>query len=115
LDREDAYGSPRADLVEVENSCETLNAHELVVNLLRHSWGNLGMVGFNRIRCIVVAVPASENSCTTRGALARDVLPWADPYVAQLIKNLQKEIREERRLQSQVRHYRASGAEATAA
>ena len=40
---------------------------------------------------------------------------WADPYVAQLIKNLQNEVREERRLTSRVRHYRASGSEQTAA
>jgi hypothetical protein len=37
----------------------------------------------------------------------------ADPYVAQRIKKLQDEVRQERR--SRVRHYRATGAEATAA
>lgn len=41
--------------------------------------------------------------------MARDLLPWADPYVAQLIKNLQDEVRHERRLQSHVRHYRPMG------
>jgi hypothetical protein len=35
--------------------------------------------------------------------LARDILPGADPYVAQLIRKLQDEVREERRLQSLVR------------
>jgi hypothetical protein len=35
--------------------------------------------------------------------LARDVLPWADPYVAQLIKKLQDEVRFERRLRSVLR------------
>jgi hypothetical protein len=43
---------------------------------------------------------------TSRGALARDILPGADPYVAQLIRKLQDEVRAERRLQSLVRHYR---------
>jgi hypothetical protein len=31
-------------------------------------------------------------------------LPGADPYVAQLIRKLQDEVREERRMQSLVRH-----------
>ncbi len=64
------------------------------------------MVARNRIRCTVVAVPASSQTGMTRGALARDVLPWADPYVAQLIKNLQDEVRSERRMRSLVRRYR---------
>jgi len=59
------------------------------------------MVARNRIRSTVVRVPASP--CISRGALARDVLPWADPYVAQLIKNLQDEVRFERRLRSVMR------------
>lgn len=71
------------------------------------------MVAFNRIRCTVVAV--SEHPCLSRGALAREVLPWADPYVAQLIKKLQDEVRMERRQESRVRHQRLDGAEATAA
>ncbi len=73
------------------------------------------MVAFNRFRCTVVKVSEFENRCMSRGALAREVLPWADPYVAQLIKKLQNEVREERRLQSRVRHYRASDSEVTAA
>ncbi|HEX5472078.1 MAG TPA: hypothetical protein VFW73_09335 [Lacipirellulaceae bacterium] len=73
------------------------------------------MVAFNRIRCTVVAVSQPENSILSRGALAREVLPWADPYVAQLIKKLQHEVREERRRQSRVRHHRLSRSEATAA
>jgi len=63
------------------------------------------MVAFNRVHCTVVAVPISEFA-VSRGALTREVLPWADPYVAQLIKNLQDEVRQERRSQSTVRHYR---------
>jgi hypothetical protein len=73
------------------------------------------MVAFNRIRCTVVAVSQHDNACLSRGAMAREVLPWADPYVAQLIEKLQNEVREERRLQSLVRHYRASGSEISAA
>jgi hypothetical protein len=73
------------------------------------------MVAFNRVRCTVVAVSELDGRILSRGALARDVLPWADPYVAQLIKKLQHEVREERRLQSRVRHHRVSGSEATAA
>ncbi|MEX2317704.1 MAG: hypothetical protein WD669_11170 [Pirellulales bacterium] len=64
------------------------------------------MVARNRIRCLVVAVPTSTDRFTSRGVLARDVLPWADPYVAGLIKKLQDEVRRERRFQSLVRHYR---------
>jgi hypothetical protein len=52
---------------------------------------------------MVVAVPAASNRFAPRGALARDVLPWADPYVAGLIKKLQDEVRRERRAQSLVR------------
>ena len=73
------------------------------------------MVAFNRVRCTVVVVSQSDNACLSCGALAREVLPWADPYVAQLIKNLQNEVREERRLKSRVKHYRANGSETSEA
>jgi hypothetical protein len=63
------------------------------------------VVARNRIRCTVVAVAVSGDRWAARGALARDILPEADPYVAQLIRKLQDEVREERRLQSRVRHY----------
>ena len=55
------------------------------------------------IRCTVVAVAVSDELRMSRGALARDILPGADPYVAQLIRKLQDEVREERRLQALVR------------
>lgn len=61
------------------------------------------MVARNRIRCAMVAVPATTEFGISRGALARDVLPWADPYVAQLIKRLQDEVRRERQMQSLLR------------
>lgn len=63
------------------------------------------MVASNRIRCTVVAVEVSSNRFASR-KVVRDVLPWADPYVAQLIRNLQDEVREERRMAAMVRHYR---------
>jgi hypothetical protein len=72
------------------------------------------MVAFNRVRCTVVKVSQLDNACLSRGAVAREVLPWADPYIAQLIKNLQDEVREERKIRSRIRHYRASGSEVTA-
>jgi len=62
------------------------------------------MVASNRIRCTVVAVPVSSEGLSTR-RVAQDLLPWADPYVAQLIRNLQDEVRQERQMQSRVRHY----------
>ena len=42
------------------------------------------MVAFNRVRCTVIAVSQLDNACLSRGAIAREVLPWADPYIAQL-------------------------------
>jgi hypothetical protein len=60
---------------------------------------------------MVVSVPATSDRFGTQGALARDVLPWADPYVAGLIKKLQDEVRRERRFQSLVRHTRSAPAD----
>jgi hypothetical protein len=61
------------------------------------------MIARNRVRCTVVAVPVSTEFGVSRGAIARDLLPWADPYVAQLIKKLQDEVRWERRMQAVLR------------
>jgi len=64
------------------------------------------MVAINRkrIHCVVVAVPVEVGLLAQRGALAHDLVPGADPYVAQLIQRLQDEVREERRReQSQAR------------
>jgi hypothetical protein len=61
------------------------------------------MVARNRVRCAVVSVGVSSSLGVSRGALARDVVPWADPYVAQLIRKLQEEVRYERRMQSLLR------------
>jgi hypothetical protein len=56
------------------------------------------MVAINqkRVRCIVVRVPVEADLFAERGALAHDMLPEADPYVARLIQNLQIEVRRER-------------------
>jgi hypothetical protein len=73
------------------------------------------MVAFNRVRCSVVAMKIQENESLSRGALAREVLPWADPYVAQLIKNLQDEVRAERRQAARFRRYRPVAIEVSVA
>ena len=62
------------------------------------------VVNRKRIRCVVIAVPDEADAWTTRGALARHLVPDADPYVAQLIKRLQDEVRDERRARPRVRH-----------
>jgi hypothetical protein len=73
------------------------------------------MVAFNRVRCTVLAVSEFQRCGLSRGAIVRDVLPWADPYVAQLIKKLQDEVRMERRQQSRVPYNRMRGTEVSAA
>jgi hypothetical protein len=64
----------------------------------------------NRIRCAVVAVPAVNNRISGRGALARDLVPWADPYVMQLIRKLQDEVRQEREERVRLRRQRLMAA-----
>ncbi|HCK41111.1 MAG TPA: hypothetical protein DHW22_05715 [Planctomycetaceae bacterium] len=53
-----------------------------------------------RIFCTVVRVPATENtSMSTHQRFSTkpsDLIPWADPYIAQLVTKLQKEVRNER-------------------
>ena len=75
------------------------------------------MVSFNRVRCTVLAISELQKSGMSRGAIVRDVLPWADPYVAQLIKKLQDEVRAERQVESKSRlgNYRWTGSEVSAA
>ena len=73
------------------------------------------MVAFNRVRCTVLAVSELQKGGMSRGAIAREVLPWADPYIAQLIKNLQDEVRVERRQQSRLQNYRSTGLKVSAA
>lgn len=52
-----------------------------------------------RIHCVVVSVPVEADLFTARGALAHEMVPGADPYVAQLIRRLQDEVRHERRME----------------
>lgn len=53
-----------------------------------------------KVFCTVVRVPVADN--TTMRTQQRfstrpsDLIPWADPYIAKLVKNLQSEIRSER-------------------
>ena len=71
------------------------------------------MIAHNQVRCTVVAVPVSANEFLSLGGRVRDLLPWADPYIAQLIRNLQNEVREERQSpRSTARHQPRTGAEA---
>ena len=59
------------------------------------------MVAINRkrIHCVVVAVPVEADLLAERGALAHELVPGADPYVAQLIQRLQDEVRHQRRME----------------
>lgn len=59
------------------------------------------MVAINtkRVRCIVVRVPADADLFAERGALAHEMMPGADPYIAHLIRRLQDEVRFERRME----------------
>ena len=57
------------------------------------------MVARNRIRCTVHGVESPAGRIFSRGAMSRDLLPWADPYLAMLIKKLQDEVRHERQLE----------------
>ena len=63
------------------------------------------MVAANRnpVRCTVVAVGVSADRWSRRGALAQDLVPWADPYVMMLIRRLQDEVRRERQERSLLR------------
>lgn len=57
------------------------------------------MVTEKTIHCAVVRVPA-ETSRMPRQDPSRfrpsDLVPWADPYIASLVRKLQREVREER-------------------
>ncbi len=62
-----------------------------------------------KIVCTVIRVPENTEAPTTRNRASQhryaiprfatrpsDLLPWADPYIAQLVQNLQTEVRDER-------------------
>jgi len=59
-----------------------------------------------KIFCTVVRIPSiedrdisSSNRFSTRPS---DLLPWADPYISQLVHRLQAEVRSERQVESTV-------------
>jgi hypothetical protein len=77
--------------------------------------GDRGMVAFNRVRSTVLAMSELKRNGMSSGAIVRDVLPWADPYVAQLIKKLQDEVRMEREHETGAPHNRITGINVSAA
>jgi hypothetical protein len=53
-----------------------------------------------RVVCTIVRVPAdspAETSAADRGLRPSELLPWADPYIAGLVTQLQDEVRREQR------------------
>jgi hypothetical protein len=66
------------------------------------------MVAVNKkkIRCVVLAISGENDGWTSRGAMVQELVPGADPYVAQLIQRLQDEVRQERRLEELERRER---------
>lgn len=50
-----------------------------------------------KVFCTVVRVPVSEGMPHGRFSnRPSDLLPWADPYISRLVKDLQNEVRQER-------------------
>jgi hypothetical protein len=49
-----------------------------------------------KVFCTVVRVPAEGDRISQRLNRPSDLLPWADPYIARLVQNLQQEVRHER-------------------
>jgi hypothetical protein len=49
-----------------------------------------------KVFCTVVRVPAEGELVSSRLRRPSDLLPWADPYIARLVQNLQEEVRFER-------------------
>ena len=60
------------------------------------------MVAPRKVRCLVIEVPA-EMAALSPQARGRfrpsQLLPWADPYIAGLVRKLQDDVRYERRSQ----------------
>jgi hypothetical protein len=42
-----------------------------------------------RIRCQVIEVPSQDDWLARRGGGPRELLPWADPYIANLMRKLE--------------------------
>ena len=49
-----------------------------------------------KVFCTVVRVPVPGKNIPQRMNRPSDLLPWADPYIARLVQNLQQEVRSER-------------------
>ncbi len=49
-----------------------------------------------KVFCTVVRVPTAGQQAAHRLNRPSDLLPWADPYIARLVQNLQEEVRHER-------------------
>ena len=49
-----------------------------------------------KIYCTIVRVPTMPGRIEDRLDRPSDLLPWADPYIARLVENLQQEVRSER-------------------
>ena len=49
-----------------------------------------------KVICTIVRVPALAERTRDRLGRPSELLPWADPYIAQLVHNLQEEVRGER-------------------
>ena len=43
----------------------------------------------SRIRCQVIEVPSQDDWLARRGGGPRELLPWADPYIAALMRKLE--------------------------
>jgi len=44
----------------------------------------------SRIRCHVIEVPTEDDWLSRRSSPPRELLPWADPYIAGLMRRLEK-------------------------
>jgi hypothetical protein len=44
----------------------------------------------SRIRCQVVEVPTEDDWLSRRSSAPRELLPWADPYIAGLMRRLER-------------------------
>ncbi|MGI9456417.1 MAG: hypothetical protein ACR2NU_07635 [Aeoliella sp.] len=49
-----------------------------------------------KVICTVVRIPTLAERAHERINRPSDLLPWADPYIARLVHNLQEEVRNER-------------------
>jgi hypothetical protein len=49
-----------------------------------------------KFRCYVIAIPAPEDSTRDLRPKPSELVPWADPYIASLVRKLQDEVRADR-------------------